>query len=95
MTTTRSGYPVPDPDYPHGGWTGTDSDNLDKITKAQAVLTALLAVTVLLLAATLVLSIIGYNKITDRLDNIEKSTATTASVATATPRPLPTPTRTP
>ena len=70
------GYTAPSPIT---GWTVTDADNLDKTTKAQGVITALLALVALLLVAGLVLGIVGYNKTAERLDNIETSTAHTAA----------------
>lgn len=63
--------------YP-ASWTTRDSGRLDTIAKAQGVITALLAVTVLLFVVGIILGIVGYTKIADRLDNIEHSTAETA-----------------
>lgn len=46
------GYTAPSP---LTGWTVTDADNLDKTTKAQAVITALLGLVALLLGAWIVM----------------------------------------
>lgn len=62
-----------------------NSKNLDTIAKAQTLISGLLVAVVALLVAGLVLGIIGYNLVVDRLDNIETSTGQTVQHLETTP----------
>ena len=59
----------------------------DDARRALGAMTTLLAVVATLLVAGIVLGILGYNLITDRLDNIERYTGQTANELQQGPTP--------
>lgn len=79
-------------------WSTDDSRNLTAVKAGVGAAVALLAVTVVLLVAGLILGIVAYTKVVDRLDNIENSAATVADrpvIERPVPAPAPDPKPTP
>lgn len=69
-STYGAGMTTPEYGVPYGH---VDNKHLEGIEKATSAASALLGAITLLLVAGLVLGIIGYNKIAERLDGIEHS----------------------
>ena len=79
-----------DPDYPAPAYrTRNEAHDIETIAKAQGVIAGLLGLIVVILVVGLVFAFVGYNKIAERLDNIENSTHETAEYTAPPPAVAP------